>query len=339
MTAHPIPGFQHFPTHHCVTGSLRHIYAFHGHDLSEDLLLGIGEGVSFSYWHYKGQAPFIGGRGMPKPSMEEIAGQRTGVKVEIHATSSAAKARQALLALLAAGQPVMLQVDMGFLPYFNFGGQEYHFGGHVVAACGYDADADAVLIADREPNLHPVPLADLEKARGSKFKPFPPQHRWYTFDFSDKRQPTAAEVRQAIAGQAGLMLAPPISNLGVQGIRKAGQAVARWADKLSAAEVKGALFNTFIFISPIGGSGGGLFRTMFSRFLREAAALTGDARLAESAATFRGIADEWAQLGEWFKAAAESPAPAARLAEAIALFNALAGLEEAGWARLAKIVA
>jgi hypothetical protein len=39
---------------------------------------------------------------------------------------------------LAASQPVMHQVDMGFLPYFDFGGKEYHFGGHVVVACGYD---------------------------------------------------------------------------------------------------------------------------------------------------------------------------------------------------------
>ena len=28
MNPQPFPGFEHFPTHHCVTGSLRHIYAF-----------------------------------------------------------------------------------------------------------------------------------------------------------------------------------------------------------------------------------------------------------------------------------------------------------------------
>ena len=55
---------------------------------------------------------------MPKPSMEEIAGQRTGVEVKTYTTSSVRKAEQAMLAMLDAGQPVMLQVDMGFLPYF-----------------------------------------------------------------------------------------------------------------------------------------------------------------------------------------------------------------------------
>jgi hypothetical protein len=185
--------------------------------------------------------------------------------------------------------------------------------------------------------MHPFPWR-LEKARGSTFKPFPPKNRWYTFDFSGKRQPTAAEVRQAIAGQARPMLAPPISNIGVKGIRKAGQGVARWADAMSVDEVKWALFNTYIFISPVGGSGGGAFRYMFGRFLREGAVITGDPRLAESAEAFGRIADEWARLGEWFKAASESPEPAAGLAECAPAFNAIADMEETAWAHLAEIV-
>jgi hypothetical protein len=55
MTLAPIPNFQHFPTHHCVTGSMRHVYAHNGNDLSEELLLGIGAGVGFCYFHFKGQ--------------------------------------------------------------------------------------------------------------------------------------------------------------------------------------------------------------------------------------------------------------------------------------------
>ena len=291
MTLKPVEGFQHSTTHHCVTGSMRHVYVHNDHDISEDMLLGIGAGVSFSYWHFKGQPPLLGGRGMPKLSLEEIAGQRTGVKIEPHTTTSARRARQTLLDMLDVGHPVMLQVDMGFLPYFDFGGEEYHFGGHVVVACGYDPDTDRVLIADREEELHPVPMEDLAKARGSTYKPFPPRNKWYTFDFGQKRQPTADEVRLAIAQQAGPMLEPPISNIGVKGIRKAARSVPKWPDKLEPGEVRWALFNAWIFISPTGGTGGGTFRYMFSRFLREAAEITGDPRLEESADEFQHIGD------------------------------------------------
>lgn len=336
MTLEPLPGFRSLETHHCVTGSMLHIYAYNDHPISEDMLLGLGAGVSFMYWHAKGQPPFIGGRGSPKPSMEEIAGRRTGVAVGVHITASARKAEQAMLDMLAAGQPVMLQVDMGFLPYFDFGGTEYHFGGHAVVACGYDPDARQVLIADREKELHPVSLDDLAKARGSKFKPFPPANKWYTFDFSRKRRPTAEEVRQAIAEQARTMLNPPIANFGVKGIRKAGHMVPKWPGAMSEQELRWSLFNTYIFICPAGGTGGGAFRYMFSRFLREAAEIAGDARLGDGADEFKRIGDEWEKLGEWFRQASEAPDPASLMGECAAPFGALADAEEAAWTRLAE---
>ena len=177
MNIQPLPGFNHFYTHHCVSGSMAQVYQFNDHPISEEMLLGLGEGVGYIYWHQKGTIPFIGGRSQPKPSMEEIAAHRTGVKSSSHTTTSARKAKKTLLDTLETGQPMMLQVDMGFLPYFDFGGETYHFGGHAVVACGYDAESETVLIADRDGN-YPVPMADLEKARGSTFKPFPPKNRW-----------------------------------------------------------------------------------------------------------------------------------------------------------------
>ena len=122
MTLKPLEGFRSLETHHCVTGSMRHVYVYNDHDISEDMLLGIGAGVSFSYWHFKGQPPFMGGRGGFKPPLEEVTGQRTGVAITSQATTSARKARKTLLEMLDAGQPVMIQCDMGFLPYFDFGG-------------------------------------------------------------------------------------------------------------------------------------------------------------------------------------------------------------------------
>jgi len=334
MSLKPFTGFISLQTHHCVTGSMRHIYVFNGIDLSEELLLGLGEGVGFMYWHAKGQPPFLGGRASSKPSMEEVAGQRTGVKIQIHHTDSARKARQVLLDMLAGGQPVMLQVDMGFLPYFDFDGQEYHFGGHVVVACGYDTTTNEVLVADRDEPLHLVPLPELDKARSSTYKPFPPHNLWYTFDFSHKRLPNPAEVRQAIHAQASLMLQPPISNLGVKGIRKAAVQIPYWHQSMSVNDIRGSLFNAYIFISPVGGSGGGNFRFMFSRFLGEAAEITEDPRFSDSAGEFLDIARLWEALGEWFLQASKVPQLESILGECTAPLNELAQLEEKAWNNL-----
>lgn len=338
MTLKPLAGFQHFPTHHCVTGSMRHVYVFNDHPVSEEMLLGLGVGVGFIYWHIKSTPPFIGGRANARGEFEPLACRRTGVEIEAHTTSSARKAGKALLEMLDAGQPVMIQLDMGFLPYFDFGDSDYHFGGHVVVVAGYDAESRQVLIADREPELHPVSMDDLARARGSMHKPFPPGNKWYTFDFGGKRGPIAGEVREAIAEAAQGMLQPPISNFGVKGIRKTAKRLLKWPDVLDKEILRWTLFNTYIFISAVGGSGGGLFRYMYGRFLSQAAEVTGDGRLAESADEFQRIGDRWEALGEWFKAAFEAEDPAARLPEATAPLNELADLEEAAWTRLREWV-
>jgi hypothetical protein len=181
-------------------------------------------------------------------------------------------------------------------------------------------------------------MAALEQARGSTHKPFPPKNRWYTFDFGQKRMPTAEEVRQAIREQAQVMLEPPISNIGVKGIRKAARMVPQWPQKLDEDELRWALFNTWIFISPTGGTGGGTFRYMFSRFLREAAGIAGDPRLEQSADEFERIGDSWEELGEWCRQASEASDPVALLGGCVAPLKDLAAREEKAWRRLRESV-
>ena len=104
MTIQAFPGFKHFTTHHCVTGSLRHIYEFYDYPISEEMLLGLGAGVGFIYWHMKGTLPFIGGRanaGRPgEEGLEAAVGRCTGVEIQAHRTESTAKAEKSLVELL-----------------------------------------------------------------------------------------------------------------------------------------------------------------------------------------------------------------------------------------------
>jgi hypothetical protein len=120
-----------------------HLFHFHGCSISEEMLLGLGEGIGFIYWHPKGDLPFLGGRsntGKDDQYLEILAAQRCGVAADRKTTSSKTKAEKRMLELLSQDQPVMLQVDMGLLPYFPFF-NHYHFGYHLVTAAGYDPPA------------------------------------------------------------------------------------------------------------------------------------------------------------------------------------------------------
>ena len=341
MDLQPLKGFVPLRTHHCVTGSMRHIYQFNNYPISEDLLLGLGAGLGFVYWHMKGTAPFFGGRanvGRPgEEGIEKTAGRRTGVRIEPHRTASARKAETGVLDVLDAGAPVMVQLDMGFLPYFDFP-KEYHFGGHVVVLAGYDPETRQALVADRDGELHPVSLETLARARGSDFKPFPPRNMWYTFDFSHKRSPTGREVRQAIREVTTGMLRPPISNLGVKGIRTAAERIVKWPTIMSEDELRYACFNVFVFIDAKGGSGGGIFRYMYGRFLKEAAAFTDDERLSNMGEELHAIGDQWQRVAQTFQETYRATSSSTLISEASRLILDIADREQTTWERLHRIV-
>ncbi|MCP5099400.1 MAG: DUF4872 domain-containing protein, partial [Chloroflexi bacterium] len=208
--------------------------------------------------------------------------------------------------------------------------------GHVVVACGYDPATETVLIAERD-GVYPVPMSDLAQARGSTFKPFPPKNRWFTMDFSQKRQPTADEARQAICKTAVPILNPPIRNLGIKGIRKAAQMIVKWPQMMTPEQLKWTLFNGYIFISPVGGSGGGAFRYMYSRFLRETAVLTTDTRFNSCADEFQQIGDEWEAVAARFHELSEMADPEKELASLVAPLETIADHEEIAWQNLHAI--
>ncbi len=338
----PFPDFATYPTHHCVTGSLKHVYDFHGFGVSEDLLLGLGRGLGFVYFHIKGADPFYGGRaniGRPgEEGMEKTAGRRTGVAAASHATSSARTAQATLRALLEADEPVLVYLDMGFLPYFELPA-DYHFGGHVVVVAGYDPGNRQVLVADRDRELHPVGWETLEKARGSQYKPFPPRHTWYTFDFTAARPPSAAEVRESIGEVCLGMLAPPIANFGVKGIRKAIRETVKWPQFLDTRALRRTCFSVAMFIDHRGGTGGGIFRYMYGRFLGEAASITGEPRLAAMGTELAAIAGRWEQTAAAFAQAAQAGNPAGLLETATKPMHDIADLEQDFWERLAIMLA
>ena len=341
MSVKPLTGFKALATHHCVTGSMRYIYEFNHHPISEEMLLGLGAGVGFIYWHTKGSVPFIGGRANhTKPGiegMERTAGKRTGVAVKINTTSSAAKAQETMLTMLAEGEPVMIMCDMGYLPYMDFGGEEYHFGAHAVVICGYDPASGEMVVADRD-GLHEVALDKVMKARGSTYKPFPPKHQWYRYDFSQKRQPREEEIQQAIKEQVQGMLEAPISNMGVRGIRKAAQRAQQWPEVLDEKELRYTMFNTYIFIDAKGGSGGGIFRYMFSRFLKESAAILGMRSLETIADDFKKTGDRWQVVAETMKKGWDADDPVAILREAEGPMLDVAEMEESAWSALREVL-
>jgi hypothetical protein len=340
----PFEGCAALDGYHCQTNSLAKIFRFRGHPLSEDLLLGLGAGMGFVYWKTaigEETSIFVGGRGNNKDFFSDI-GRRTGVAIEAVYTSSARKAEEALLELLRAREPVMLFGDMGLLPWFDFP-EGYHFGGHSFVACGFDGDR-TVLASDMDPKAaglkkgfcEPISLERLSEARGSPCKPFPPRNGRVELDFSGYRDPTAADLYSAIAQAAEAQLEPPTKNFGIKGIRYAAAELPRWPSALGDRELRANLFNLYVFIE-IGGTGGGCFRYMYSRFLREAARIAGNQALRGPAEAIEESGRRFSAIASLFVDSFEAKDLEARISKAFPLLLEIAGIEEAAFAELSRI--
>jgi len=335
-----IPGFKFYKTHHCITGSILHVFRFHDCPISEEMLLGLGSGVGFVYWYQKGSLPFLGGRANVgrggEDSLEVTAARRCSVGAKKYVTSSHLKAEKILLEHLNSGEPLVIQVDMGYLPYFGMVGQ-FHFGYHMVVAAGFDSGSNKVTLSDRDGIPHLVALSTVSDARSSTFQPFPPHNTWLEYDFSAFHQPKKEDILLSIQECARGMLQPPIKNLGVQGILTAGQRILTWPDKMDDHEIAAACGNIAMYIRAEAGTGGGLFRWMYARFLEEAAALTKIPAMRTLSADMHTSGSQWEQLADIICRINTRQDLVKHSQEISGIFKELAARERSVWSGLREI--
>jgi len=321
--------------YHCQTNSLAKIFHYNKYPLSEDMLLGLGAGMGFIYWHMKmgsSNYVFIGGRGNTKEFFNDL-GKRTGVKIETKSTSSVKRAEALLLEKLSKREPVMVYGDMGLLPWFDLP-KDYHFGGHTFVICGFNGK-DTVLASDIDQKAsglkkgfyYPISLEQLRKARGSPHKPFPPKNTWLEFDFKDFHSPRIEDIYSAIKQTVESQLNPPIKNIGIKGIRHTAKEITKWTNIFKDKELRMNLVSLYIFIE-IGGTGGGCFRYMYSRFLEESSKITGNKELEKASKKIYESGKIFSEVGLLFKDAEKAPNIKEKIKRASEKFEKIADIEE-----------
>ncbi|WP_030452763.1 BtrH N-terminal domain-containing protein [Herbidospora cretacea] len=243
---------------HCETTTLGVLLRHEGLDLSEPMMFGLGSGLSFVYWDSRVMPfPFLGGRVRPFELTRNLT-TRLGLTLRVEETTSPAKAWRNVAASLDAGRPVGLQLDCYHLEYFR---SKVHFGGHVVAACGYDEHDVQLVDTDQQGGRVRTSRASLALARAER-GPMTARNRSFTIALPASPVPWRERIVPAIRDCAEAFLAAPIANLGHRGIGKAARLVPKW--RLPAEDLRQAAL-----LMEQAGTGGALFRNLYRDFLGE----------------------------------------------------------------------
>lgn len=281
-----VKGFKHYPGVHCETSALRDVFAYHGIELSEPMLFGLGEGLGFIFWKSKQMKfPFVGGR---NKNLCDILCKSLSIKKHDHFSASFVKAWNETRNLIDSDIPIFLKLDLYYLDYFR---SKEHFGGHCIVLAGYD-DKNVYLADTDFKAIQKTSLKNFELARSSKCKPFAPKNYYATFEFPKQLPDLSAAIKKSIKETAKNMLNPPIKNIGVSGIRKFGEEV------LSFSNYDKSIFRHFNVWLEKAGTGGSCFRNLYRDFLKESLKYVDSESLEKGYEDYCIIAEKWKEIAE-----------------------------------------
>lgn len=294
-----ISPFTPFSGEHCESTATGSLLAHHGLSLSEPMIFGLGEGLSFLFWKMKGMnLPFLGGRVKVNELTENLA-RNLSLTLDVRETASGKKAWENVRTFIDEGRPVGLQLDCYHLEYFS---HPFHFGGHYVAMYGYDETHAYVVDTAQQGGAQKTLLTNLANARSEKGQ-MAPKNRSYTITLPKRIPSLKTALKNAMRANAKAYLSPPITNIAYKGILKLAKQVVTWLDEAPTPEEDLPLVS---HLMERAGTGGAIFRTFYRDFLKEAQEYIASAKIREAHTLFSDIAAKWREVGECIRKAGET---------------------------------
>jgi len=234
---------------HCETTATGSLLYQLGIELSEPMLFGLGESLSYIIWNMKiMDFPFIGGRIKPDLLTEKLC-KNLNLKLDIKETSSAKKAWANVEENILKGKAVGLKLDCYHLEYFT---NKIHFAGHYVAMYGYDEEFAYLIDTDQQGRMVKTSLQNLALARSEKGS-MSSKNKSFTIAKNGANLDLNKAIKTAITNNAKEYLNPPIKNFNYKGINKTTTEIKKWFE--NSSDIK-AEFQMSAMLMEKAGTGG-----------------------------------------------------------------------------------
>ena len=298
-----VKDFKTYGGKHCITNSMKQIFEYYNYKISEEMLFGLGEGLSFVYINTP-KSPMLSGRSRIG-DFEKVLEKRLNVKLKIRKPKDYDTGFEKLKREIDKDRPVLIYVDMPYLKYLHLD-SECHFGGHAVIVFGYDDEKKVFYVSDRDnddygiripsgesrSNYHLVSYDEMKLARNSSMRPFPANNKYMEYDLSTFKGITKENLIISINNTVSAMFQNKSHLMGLNGIMKFSKEVLKW-DKYDDNKLRISGITNYFQISKDGGTGGGIFRKMYGDFLIESSDIIGDERLKKCGTEYKMEASMW----------------------------------------------
>lgn len=278
---------------HCETGTIKNMLSFHGLEVTEEMIFGIGSGydfINFPFPVFNGlEAPLL--RNLPGNVFKQFS-SIMNINSTIRKFRNPDNAMKSLDILLEKSIPVGVIAELSLLPFFPL--QDIVFPGHTFVVVGKEKNKYIVGDTDfRFPtnSYHKITEEQLKKARFPKAY-FSPKGKMFYINEVPASINLKKGVIIGIKKTCQRMLDNPVRFFGVKGIYFYSKRILIYEKKYGK---EAALKNLkwYITLAETAGTGGSGYRYLYSSFLKEAAELLNDKKLLECSAFMREIGDKW----------------------------------------------
>lgn len=282
--------FEHRQAAHCENGVISNLLNYHGIQLSEPMIFGIGAGIYFVHM------TFLKIDGIPLTAFRSFSGkifQRAinalDIEMDIKTFNLQYQAMAALDKNLEKGIPTGMVVGAFHLAYFP-ASYRFHFNAHNIV--GYGKENGHYLISDPVfEDVKTLSYEELKKVRFSMGK-FKPKGKMYYI----KKVPETIDIEKAVrkglktAAFYMVKLKGPI--VGVYGMRLLSKKLRKYPEKLDNRMAARYVANIVRMAEEIGTGGAG-FRFLYAAFLQEAAGVLNNNQLADLSGEMTKVGDQW----------------------------------------------
>lgn len=151
------------------------------------------------------------------------------------------------------GLPVILGlIDMFHLPYYPRFYHRIHIPQHYILLVGYDENLQEAYVHDNGlSGVQTVPLADLKEAWNVNNPGQGKRNTYCIVEFNNQIAPLEVIARKTLKKKAQVVLNPPVTFMGISGMRKLANDIEKWDQDLTPAQLKNCLTDLVTFTCSI----------------------------------------------------------------------------------------